>query len=288
MSQPDIMVVDEALAVGDIKFQAKCMTVLRRRQEAGMTILFVSHDVGAVKSLCSRGIYLDHGEVKSMGTAAEVVTHYIRVIQEEMNKEQAHTESRAQALSARNENSLLSSHSMHAPALKNSQEFDRRVAQFRYGSGEARITYAELLDNTDEPTSMVEFNQEVKIRIYFEAYEQKRLSVNFVLMDDKKYPITSGDLRITGQSPIEVSPGDGYQVDYLIRLPLQAGSYSVRVSLTEPIMPDQGARFTDVIDDAIVFTVVSWAPAQLWSKVYLFPSVEVKMIPREPTLHDGI
>ena len=88
MSQPDIMIVDEALAVGDMKFQAKCMTALTRRQEAGTTVLFVSHDIGTIKSLCSRGIYLEHGEMKNMGTAGEVAERYLRMMREEMNAEQ--------------------------------------------------------------------------------------------------------------------------------------------------------------------------------------------------------
>ena len=88
MSQAYIMVVDEALSVGDMKFRAKCMTALKQRQEAGTTVLFVSHDIGSIKSLCSRGIYLEHGEMKSIGTAAEVAERYLRMMREEMNDEQ--------------------------------------------------------------------------------------------------------------------------------------------------------------------------------------------------------
>ncbi len=64
LSDPEIMIVDEALAVGDMAFQAKCMTSLNRIQEHGTTVLFVSHDIGALKSLCSRGVYLDRGMVQ--------------------------------------------------------------------------------------------------------------------------------------------------------------------------------------------------------------------------------
>ena len=56
MSQPEIMIVDEALSVGDMKFQAKCMTALKRRQEAGTTVLFVSHDIGTIKIMLSGNI----------------------------------------------------------------------------------------------------------------------------------------------------------------------------------------------------------------------------------------
>ena len=72
MSMPEIMIVDEALAVGDMVFQAKCMTALTRIQERGATVLFVSHDIGAVKSLCSRAVYLEHGSVRAIGKAPDV------------------------------------------------------------------------------------------------------------------------------------------------------------------------------------------------------------------------
>ena len=94
VSEPEIMIVDEALAVGDMNFQAKCMTALTRIQERGATVLFVSHDIGALKSLCLRGIYLEHGTVKAFGKAPDVAEQYIRTMREEMNAETAATSAR--------------------------------------------------------------------------------------------------------------------------------------------------------------------------------------------------
>ncbi len=85
LSDPEIMIVDEALAVGDMKFQAKCMTALTRIQDRGTTVLFVSHDINALKSLCSRGVYLDHGTIQSIGKAPDVAEQYIRTKREEMS-----------------------------------------------------------------------------------------------------------------------------------------------------------------------------------------------------------
>jgi lipopolysaccharide transport system ATP-binding protein len=85
--EPEIMIVDEALAVGDMNFQAKCMTALTRIQKRGATVLFVSHDIGALKSLCSRGIYLERGAVKASGKAADIAEQYLRTMREEMNAE---------------------------------------------------------------------------------------------------------------------------------------------------------------------------------------------------------
>jgi len=283
MSQPDIMIVDEALAVGDMKFQAKCMTALKRRQETGTTVLFVSHDVGTIKSLCSRGIYLEHGEMKNIGTAANVAEQYIRVMREEMNEEQrrnpipfANSNAQKNTLSALKHEAEF--------RQKTSEEFNHRVSQFRYGTGEARVTYVELLNMDNEPISMVEFDQKVKIRIYFEAYQQKLLSANFEIMDDKKNNITGSNLLLAGQSFLEAQAGDYYQVDYTIRLPLEEGGYSIRVAITEPLILNQTANFVDVIPDAVVFFISRRENARIWSKVYLFPLVEIKAGFQERTL----
>lgn len=281
MSQPDIMIVDEALSVGDMKFQAKCMTALKRRQEAGTTVLFVSHDVGTVKSLCSRGIFLEHGELKSMGTAAQVAERYLRIMREEMNKDQGGLRPTSQVNSGRQEKVPAVLHPQAQFTLKKYEEFYRRVSQFRYGTGEARVTYVELLNMGDEPISMVEFNQSVKIRIYFEAYEQKLLSVNFNVADDKKNNITGSALSLAGLSLQKVQPGDCFQVDYSLRLPLSEGEYSIQAFLTEPVLTGQTANFIDVIPDAVVFSVSRWERERLWPKVYLFPSVEIKVISQE-------
>jgi lipopolysaccharide transport system ATP-binding protein len=273
MSEPDIMIIDEALAVGDMKFQAKCMTALTRRQEAGTTVLFVSHNIGAIRSLCSRGIYLEHGELKSMGTAADVSERYLRMIREEMNVEQQGLPATSSSLSLGKGIDKTEEQPAQVSGLKRSEEFDRRVAQFRYGTGEAHITYAELLNMDNEPISMVEFNQNVKIRIYFEVYEQNLLSVNFNVRDNKKNNITGSNLLLADQSLLEVRPGDCYQVDYAVRLPLAEGVYSIEVTLTEHII-----NFVDFIPDAIVFTISGWKNSKVWSNVYLFPSVDIEII----------
>ncbi len=277
MSQPDVMIVDEALAVGDMNFQAKCMTALKRRQEAGTTVLFVSHDIGTIKSLCSRGIHLEHGELIRIGSASEVAEHYIRMMREEMNAEQHGFNLSAMINPEKYNNTSLAPQQKEGFKLKTYDEFNRRVSQFRYGTGEARVTYVELLNMDDESISLVDFNQSVKIRIKFEAYQRKILSVNFNVMDEKKNNITGTNFMLAGQPLLDVCLGDRYQVDYTVRLPLAEGAYSIQVAITEPVIFDQTANFVDVISDAVVFSVSRWETSRVWSKVYLFPSVEIKL-----------
>jgi len=74
--QPDVLIVDEVLSVGDERFQQKCSARIDRFRSDGATILLVSHNATLVQSLCDRAVWLDKGRVKVVGPAAEVVSSY--------------------------------------------------------------------------------------------------------------------------------------------------------------------------------------------------------------------
>ena len=75
--EPEILIVDEVLAVGDSEFQKKCLGKMHEVSRGGRTVLFVSHNMTTIRSLCSRGILLDHGAVKLLGSATEIVDTYL-------------------------------------------------------------------------------------------------------------------------------------------------------------------------------------------------------------------
>ena len=76
--EPDILILDEVLAVGDAKFQEKCLNRIEEIKNAGVTVLFVSHSAQQVLKLCSKGIVLEDGRVIAAGTAQEATNHYLR------------------------------------------------------------------------------------------------------------------------------------------------------------------------------------------------------------------
>lgn len=86
-SNPDILIVDEALAVGDAAFQAKCMARMNQIMKSGATVLFVTHDMNTVKQLCQRCIYLENGVKIMEGPAAELADIYLKKIRASMNEE---------------------------------------------------------------------------------------------------------------------------------------------------------------------------------------------------------
>jgi ABC-2 type transport system ATP-binding protein len=76
--QPDILIVDEVLAVGDEAFQRKGMARIKQFQEKGVTILFVSHNMQVIEVMCQRAAWLDHGKIQSLGSATETIENYRR------------------------------------------------------------------------------------------------------------------------------------------------------------------------------------------------------------------
>jgi lipopolysaccharide transport system ATP-binding protein len=90
-TEPHILIVDEALAVGDAKFQARCMKRIRQLQEQGVTILFVSHDSSSVKILCQRAALMNRGAILEIGNPKDVVNHYIALLTSNQTKEEAET-----------------------------------------------------------------------------------------------------------------------------------------------------------------------------------------------------
>ena len=268
---PDILIVDEALAVGDMNFQAKCMTAMDRIKQKGTTIFFVSHDIGSVKSLCDKGIYIKNGVMHAIGKASDVAEMFIKEMRENLNEEHKKFARVSTTFSDTNKEQKEKTQSLKKSNLefKTSEDFDKKVAQFRYGSGGAKITFVELLDMDDKPVVEAEFNQEVKLRIYFKSEIEDNLSVNYYVSDDKRNLIFGGGPRLFGKDLLKIKKDGRYCVEYKFKLPLHEGMHSIQIQLSLPIIINQTADFADVVDDAIVFTMQQKENVKLWTKVFV-------------------
>ena len=76
--EPDIVIVDEVLAIGDARFRTKCLEKMSEFGKEGRTVVFVSHDLGSITQLCRRAIWLDHGQIQADGPSEEIVQRYVR------------------------------------------------------------------------------------------------------------------------------------------------------------------------------------------------------------------
>jgi lipopolysaccharide transport system ATP-binding protein len=148
--EPDILVIDEALAVGDAVFQHRCLRRIKEIQERGSTVLFVSHDAAAVRALCSRAILMSAGRVLSDGVPIEVLNHYQKTV---MEREQAFEEEEAAAGERAQE------------ARDEREEFAPLRYTYRHGDGSAEIVSAEMLDASRRPVGVVETGSPLMVRV---------------------------------------------------------------------------------------------------------------------------
>ena len=138
--EPDILLIDEALSVGDEHFKGKCTNRLNEFREQGKTTIFVSHDMGSIKSMCQSVIFLDHGKVIKQGPADKVADEYLKRAHERGNER----------LSA----------------------FNREASEYpRWGTGEVETTSIELRGDKQEPTHVFQPGEPFRVQIHYKVHE---------------------------------------------------------------------------------------------------------------------
>jgi lipopolysaccharide transport system ATP-binding protein len=151
-TEPQILIIDEALSVGDAVFQHRCLRRIKQMQESGTTILFVSHDASAVKALCSRAILLNGGRIDTEGKPGEVLNRYQGLI---MEREEAYDRRESSGSGEKDQENWQQSR-----ALRYS---------YRHGDGTAEILGAELVNTAREPAELVDTGEALtaKMRVRF-------------------------------------------------------------------------------------------------------------------------
>ncbi|MFC1838334.1 ABC transporter ATP-binding protein [Thermodesulfobacteriota bacterium] len=193
--EPEILLVDEVLAVGDAAFQKKCLGKMGDVSKEGRTVLFVSHNMAAIENLCEKGIVLNQGSVKYFGDQKKAISYY------------------------------LEGFSKTISPLKERKD--------RIGSGTIRVTGLEVKDMKGNSLNSVAAGQDIDIFLYFECYTDD-VSLNVISsiscktqLDVPVFLLTS---RITGNQ-YGMLPRSGAFVCRLPRLPLPASTYRIGFSI---------------------------------------------------------
>ncbi len=250
---PDILLVDEALAVGDAAFQHRCISKIKEFQRRGKTIVFVSHDMGLVKAICSEAALLHRGRLVRVGHPADIVNYY-------------HGDVSAAAVGQRSNATPPPSRPAHA-LFKPDPGFDRRTGLFRHGSGAARIRNVELLDADGRPVAIVPFGSEVTLRVHVEFLEDVPFSIlGFYFRDKTGVDLVGSNTNEEGHPLPPRRAGDALVVDFRQQVPLQPGPYSVSTAIAySPTQP----LYLDWVDNALVFEVLPPGPKHIHAKVWL-------------------
>ena len=224
--RPEVLIVDEALSVGDTYFQHKSFKRIREFQEQGTTLLIVSHDRGAIQSLCNRAILLENGIVIKDDNPEEVFDFYNALIAEKENR---------------------------TIELK---ELDNGRTQTNSGTGEARIQEIILQNSNGETVEYVEVGEPIELRIKIIVYQNlESLVLGYSIKDRLGQVIYGTNTWHTKQVIYNPEADTSYQ--FIIAFPanLGVGSYSVQVALV-----DRDTHLTanyDWRDIALIFNVVN-------------------------------
>ncbi|MCO8312171.1 ABC transporter ATP-binding protein [Pseudomonas mandelii] len=223
-SSPEILIIDEALAVGDVFFQQKCFERLKQLKASGITLLFVSHDVTSVKLLCNKAILLHKGELIKIGDPKAVVNEYIKI--------NSHSESETADVEEVMVQQSEANNALEAELEKASLEDD---SEYRYGTKNAVIADFGLYKaDGNKIDGAIQNNESIEIRLKVEFLKDILNPVSgFYIKDRRGIELYSGNTHYLN-SPIGRQPkGTVMSISFKQILSLAPGEYSLSLGLSD-------------------------------------------------------
>ena len=242
--RPDILIVDEALSVGDTYFQHKSFDRIRSFRRAGTTLLLVSHDKQAIQSVCDRAILLDAGRLAREGSPEEIMDYY-------------------NAMIADRENSMLQ---------LNARE-DGKV-QTVSGTGEATVHDIALVDERGERVEVIDVGAPVTLQVTVRAKAAiPRMVLGYMIKDRLGQTMYGTNTDLKGMPQDDVKPGEDIVFRFRFDANLGPGSYSVATAIvsTETHLVNN----YEWRDLALVFTVVNMRRPYFEGSAWIDPAIEI-------------
>jgi lipopolysaccharide transport system ATP-binding protein len=257
--RPDILIVDEALSVGDAYFQHKCFSRIRKFQELGTTLLFVSHDLAAVRALCAKAIWLDNGAVREFGETKVVLDAYATASYAKKQdvdnaaKQSAVKDSVIKETPRQRRDCRLDF--INNSNLRN----DIRVFEFnanaaRWGAGLAKITATYLQDINGTPLSWIIGGEEVVLTI--EALALQELScviVGFMVRDRLGQNLFGDNNYLTTiDEPVNIRANRAFRGEFNFLMPiLPQGTYAITAAIVTGTQQDHVVH--EWVNEALFF-----------------------------------
>lgn len=268
---PEILIVDEALAVGDIAFHQRCMRRIHDLRAHGTTILFVSHATSDVKALCERCLWLQNGVVQELGEADEVVAKYLSASlhretthRETTHREAAHREAVHREIEHTETPQTPSNGASSAGGLAEAPrlvaDFQRALSGHRYGDGRAAIVGAELVDSTGRSVHTVIPLERLVLRLSFRVTADIGSPIAGFLFRNSRGENIFGSNTARENYPLPpMAAEDAHNVEFHWSLPdLAPGDYRISVAVADGNIED--FRVCDYIEDAIEVNAANPGP----------------------------
>ena len=266
--EPDVLIIDEALAVGDMAFQAKCMTRIRSLIDRGTTVLFVSHDLTSVRNICQRVLWLKGGQQIGFGDPRSIVGSYVREMHEELNQSVGEEGLYASVFNkvADGAGNELAYSTVEMPPVPFSPGYKQ------YGNGKAVITDVLLCDINGSVIEVMDLHSEFRIRAKIMCKESISTPVfGFSFRDLKGNQLIGGlNTNFSHEMLPSFSAGDEYIVEIKGKNCLGQGIYTLTVGLEDVVDLNKVHQFVNVVEDVRVFRssfgsdAVNFFPAMVW------------------------
>ena len=245
----DILVIDEALAVGDALFRQKCMRFLRGFREHG-TVLFVSHDAASVLSLCDRALWLEDGRIRQIGPAKEVNDAYFGAWFGQVNRSRREltTEQGGEGGPVSERAAPLRKESVPVAPLSSTAE--------AFGEGGATILGIDLLDDHDKPVRNLAGRQNVRLRIHFRARQRLAQPITGFFVKDRLGQNLFGQntISVYGDQPPPMESGEERVACFAFEMPLlQPGDFTITAAIAEGTLANHTQHHW--VYDAYVFSI---------------------------------
>lgn len=226
LTDPEILVIDEALSVGDFFFQQKCLGYIRSLCDRGVTLVFVSHDMGTVRDLCRRAIYLKEGRVEFAGPTQAAIRKYV---------------SDGTAAIAPVGDAARDLHDEAPPVLARMlQDSLWRASASESAPGAARLIGVALYDSQERPTTAFRMGDTISIKVAYRPAAAAPTHVAVNLKNKFDQVITStGSSRLGLSAPVG-EDGAIAIFEMTMRLLVEAGNYSLTVALAHLVGPNRG------------------------------------------------
>jgi teichoic acid transport system ATP-binding protein len=218
---PEILIVDEALSVGDVFFQAKCYRKFEEFKQQGKTILFVSHDLGSITKYCDRAILLNKGEKIFEGTPKETVDIYKKVLVNQFEPSELETDEDA------NDITKFSKDKDWKKSIQVNPEL------IEYGEKSAEIIDYALLDENGLITNTFMKGTGFSVRMKIQAHKEVKEPIfAFTIKNLQGIELTGTNTTYEKVQVPPMEPGDIREVTFTQRLDLQGGEYLVSLGCT--------------------------------------------------------
>lgn len=218
--EPEILIVDEALSVGDVFFQAKCYRKFEEFKEMGKTILFVSHDLSSIGKYCDRVVLLNRGQKLAEGGAKEMVNLYRKVLVNQLDDEEAEN-------SGDNESIQEETDSLQKEKLNLNPEL------LEYGSKLAEIVDFGIYDHTGLITNAVDKGQKFSVKMKVKFNEDISEPIFAFTIKDLKGTELTGTNTMYENSPVTPKKsGDIQEITFTQMMSLEAGEYMLCLGCT--------------------------------------------------------